>query len=172
MNAGAVAGSKLFKDDLDRLFALELVAAEVARGTIECHAFCLLDTHYHMLCSTRSDEVLSVAMQQINRRYAVRFNQKHDRRGRLFSGPFHSEPILSERHMLEVIRYTALNPEPQIERAERHEWSSYPGLIGARKPYGFVDSAPILDAVGGGEGAVARIVELVKDGRARRRQAN
>src|SRR5438445_625726 len=124
----AVAGSDLFIDPLDYLFALELVSEAVDRGGFDCNALCFVDTHYHLLVSTARDELLSTRMQRINRRCAIRCNRKYGRRGHVFDGPFESEPVVSDRHLMELTRYLALQTEPGIA-AEAHLWSSYPGLV-------------------------------------------
>ena len=90
----AVAGSDLFIDPLDYLFALELVSEAVDRGGFDCNALCFVDTHYHLVVSTARDELLSTRMQRLNRRYAIRCNRKYGRRGHVFDGPFESEVVV------------------------------------------------------------------------------
>ena len=75
---------------------------------------------------------------------------------------------MSNRHLIELIRYFALNPEQvAFGRAESYPWASYPALIGVVEPLAFVDPCPLFDAVGGTENARRLIASLVADGRLR-----
>jgi putative transposase len=161
----AVEGSWLFHADDDYRFRLAQVAAEVERRSIRPHAFCLMGNHEHWLLSVDEDDVLAKTMQRVNRRYAGTFNHKYGRRGRLYWRPYDSTPVLSNRYLIELIQYFALNPErDDFGRAETYRWSSYAALIGLVQPLWFIDQRPLLDAIGGGPDARRRIIRLV-DGR-------
>jgi putative transposase len=161
----AVANSWLFLERSDYESRLSIFADAVEDGWMRCHAFCLMGNHDHLLV-TVAENRLALLMQRMNRRYAGTFNQEHGRDGRLYRAPYRSVLVVSEGHTLEVVRYIALNPE-QVggPAAEEYEWSSYPGLVGLRRPFGFVDPTPLLDAVGGGQRARGRIARFVADGR-------
>jgi len=161
----AVANAPLFTDERDYFSRLGLLEAAVREGRVRCHAVCLLGTHEHLLLSVEEGK-LAAAMQRLNRNYAGIFNVRHGRRGRVYWAPYGSKLVESEQYLLELIRYVALNPEWATQvRAEQYLWSSYADLLGLRRAMPFVDPAPLLDAVGGGEGARARIAQLVADGR-------
>jgi len=167
----AVENSWLFHDSGDYGVRLSQLAEEVRRSAMRVHAYCLMGNHEHLLLSV-DDDRLATVMQRLNRRYAGRFNHRYGRRGRLYWGPYDSSPVLSNRYLVELIRYLALNPErDNFGRAETYRWSSYAGLIGIMKPLWFVDQRPLLDAVGGGPDARRRIARLVDEGRLRRRGA-
>jgi len=165
----AVANSWLFIEDADYVTRLSLLAQAVADGWMRCHAFCLMGNHEHLLISVEENR-LAALMQRLNRSYAGTFNSAHHRRGRVYRAPYNAEPVISERHLLELIRYLALNPE-QVDfgRAESYRWSSYPALVGVVQPLSFVDPTPLYDVVGGEENGRPAIVELVADGRLRKR---
>jgi len=165
----AVANSWLFLDDADYLTRLSLVAQAVADGWMRCHAFCLMGNHEHLLISVDAGR-LAKLMQRLNRSYAGKFNTAYHRRGRVYREPYNSKQVVSERHLLELIRYLALNPElVNLGRAESYRWSSYPALVGVVRPLSFVDPTPLYDVVGGGEHARRAIANLVADGRLRKR---
>ena len=124
----------------------ELVSAELVR----CHAFCFMPTHYHLLCEFGD---VSRAIHRLNRRYAVAFNARHKRRGHVFDSPFARKPIESERQARNAFAYVALNPDDP----ESWPYSSYPGTVGLREPFSFVDSRPLVDAFG----SIAAFRELV-----------
>jgi putative transposase len=161
----AVANSWLFLEDTDYITRLSLLTQAVADGSMRCHAFCLMGNHEHLLITVEENR-LAALMQRMNRSYAGTFNSAHHRRGRVYRAPYFAEPVVSEPHLIELIRYLALNPE-QVDfgRAESYRWSSYPALVGVVQPLSFIDPTPLYDVVGGGENARRAIVNLVADGR-------
>ena len=75
---------------------------------------------------------------------ATRYNKRYHRRGHVFDSPFSRVEIETEAHLTHLARYIALNPK----NPETWSFSSYPGLIGLRDPFSFVDPSPILEAFG------------------------
>ena len=100
-----------------------------------------MPTHYHVF-GTFTD--VSAAIHKLNRRYATRFNKRYGRRGHVFDSPFSRLELETEAHLIELPRYIALNPK----NYETWPYSSYPGLIGTRERFSFVDPAPILETFG------------------------
>ena len=167
----AVADTWLFYEDADYEFRLAQLAGAVREGRMRLHMYCLMGNHEHLLISTGAEQ-LSRLMFELNRGYAVHFNRVHIRRGRLYGRRFEAKSVASERYLLVLVSYLALNPErASFERAETYRWSSYPALIGRRESDWFIDQAPLLDAVGGGESARRLLALHVDDGRLRRRAA-
>src|SRR6266567_1264929 len=124
----AVANSWMFLEESDYQARLSILIEAVEDGWMRWHAFCLMGNHEHLLISVEDDR-LAKLMQRVNRSYAGTFNQLHRRRGRLYAAPYNAVPVISERHLLELIRYIALNPEVVgFGRAEGYRWSSYPAL--------------------------------------------
>jgi len=74
-----------------------------------CHAYCLMDNHYHLLIET-PDGNLSLGMRQLNGVYTQLFNKRHQRTGHLFQGRYKSILIQKDSYLLEVCRYVVLNP--------------------------------------------------------------
>ncbi len=164
VGAHAIAGAPLFADEADFLFRIAQVSESVKKGETRCHAFCLMGTHEHFLLSFEEDRIADV-MQQLNRTYAAAFNKRHGRKGHVYDRRYFSSLIRSDAQLLENFRYIALNPEHhRVQRAEDWPWSSYPGLIGLRPQFSFVDSAPITAAFGTGERAAQRARAFVEDG--------
>ena len=106
----AVANSWLFLEDTDYIRRLSLLTQAVVDGSMRCHAFCLMGNHEHLLITVEENR-LAALMQRLNRSYAGTFNSAHHRRGRVYRAPYFAEPVVSERHLIELIRYLALNPE-------------------------------------------------------------
>lgn len=121
----------IFFDDDDRNFFLDLVGEAVVRFHWLLHEYTLMTNHYHLVIET-PETTLSRGMKWVNQRYAQRINRKYKRSGHLFQGRFGSQLVEKESHMLEVLRYTVLNPvrAGMVERPEDYRWSSYRAKIG------------------------------------------
>jgi putative transposase len=78
INHGAI-----FLDDVDRKGFLSLLGKVVLENERQCHAYCLMTNHYHLIVET-TRESLSRGMRSLNGGYARRFNERHDRDGHLF----------------------------------------------------------------------------------------
>jgi putative transposase len=104
-----VAGAPIYLTDADRRLFLELLADVVTRFGWLCHAFCLMDTHYHLVVETTLTR-LSAGVHRLNGLYAMRFNAVHDRRGHLFGDRFWASLVDSEKHLEAACRYVLANP--------------------------------------------------------------
>ena len=70
------ARRKIFKDDIDKDNLLETLSNVVTRFNWLCHAYCLMDNHYHLLIET-PDANLSKGMRQLNGVYTQSYNRRH-----------------------------------------------------------------------------------------------
>lgn len=124
-------GAAVFRDDEDRAQFLQVLHEVVARFGWVCHAYCLMNNHYHLLIET-PDGNLARGMRQLNGVYTQRFNRRHDCGGNLFQGRY--KAILVERngYLLELCRYVVLNPLrlKAAKNLDRYRWSSYPATAG------------------------------------------
>ena len=125
----------VFKDDQDRINFLNTLQHVNKRYNWICHAYCLMDNHYHLLIET-PDGNLSLGMRQLNGVYTQLFNKRHQRTGHLFQGRYKSILIQKDSHLLEVCRYVVLNPvrARMVERPEAWKWSSYRATAGRETP--------------------------------------
>jgi len=80
----------IFREGQDRKMFLDTLAGVTLRYNWLCHAYCLMDNHYHLLIDT-PDGNLSIGMRQLNGIYTQIFNKRHSRVGHLFQGRF-NEP--------------------------------------------------------------------------------
>ena len=127
---------QIFKDDKDREIFLITLHNVTLRYNWLCHAYCLMDNHYHLLIET-PDGNLSLGMRQLNGVFTQRFNNRHKRAGHLFQGRFKGILIQKESHLLEVCRYVVLNPLRAriVENLAQWKWSSYLATAGREKPH-------------------------------------
>ena len=77
----------IFRDDRDRELFLKTLAQVVERFHWICHAYCLMNNHYHLVIET-PDGNLSMGMRHLNGVYTQNFNKKHGRVGHVFQGRF------------------------------------------------------------------------------------
>lgn len=135
VTARGVARQAIFRDDQDRRRFLKLFDEVVARFDWSCHAFVLMTTHYHLLVRTPNPD-LARGMQRLNACYAQHFNRRHGETGHRFERRYHSVPIGSDAHALELVRYLALNPvrAGASQDAASWPWSSYAAIIRGRRP--------------------------------------
>jgi|tagenome__1003787_1003787.scaffolds.fasta_scaffold20364535_1 putative transposase len=172
VNAKAVAGCKLFRDEDDCSMFLRLLERELARSSWSCIAYSLMGTHYHLLVRIEKG-TLSSGFQHLNADYARRFNQKYGRRGALWQRRFHDVLIESDAHLLEVVRYIALNAPraAMCGRAEDHVWCGYGASIGAYPPDPLVDEQALLRLFGTGPKRTReRLRTFVEEGDPRKRR--
>ena len=96
-----------------------------------CHAYCLMDNHYHLLIETPQPN-LSLSMRQLNGRYTQTYNRRHARVGHLFQGRFTAILVEKEAHLLELCRYVVLNPirAKLVPHPRQWAWSSYRATVG------------------------------------------
>jgi REP-associated tyrosine transposase len=155
----AVGGQEIFATDLDRSLFLGLVSAQVRAREWNCHAFCVMSTHYHLLLQAPRGD-LSDGMAAIGGGYAKMFNRANDRYGPVFQGRFRSVPVVEHAHILELARYIALNPVRAgiVDRPELWRWSSYGWLMGGAWLFESLRCDWLVDLFGGPE-PLRRFVE-------------
>lgn len=121
----------VFKDDQDRENFLITLQKVNKRYNWICHAYCLMDNHYHLLIET-PDGNLSIGMRQLNGVYTQLFNKRRRRAGHLFQGRYYAILVQKDTHLLEVCRYVVLNPVRGHvkKRPEEWKWSSYRATAG------------------------------------------
>jgi len=72
-------------DDADRELFLGCLEDVITRCGWICHAYCLMEKHYHLLIETPEGN-LSRGMRQVNGVFTQRVNRCHGRVGHLFQG--------------------------------------------------------------------------------------
>ncbi len=125
------ARNDIFLSDNDRQAFLATLNWVVARFGWICHAYCLMDNHFHLLIETPQAN-LSAGMRQLNGVYTQRFNHRHQRVGHLFQGRFKAILIEKDSYLLELCRYIVLNPirARMTASADQYLWSSYLATLG------------------------------------------
>lgn len=125
----------IFRSDEDRKIFLNILSDVNKKYNWLCHAYCLMNNHYHSVIET-PDGNLSQGMRQLNGVYTQTFNKRHKRVGHIFQGRYKAILIDRESYLLEVCRYVVLNPVRAMSAKDPGEWkwSSYRGTAGLEKP--------------------------------------
>jgi putative transposase len=130
------ARNKIFSDDQDREIFLSVLGSVVIRYNWLCHAFCLMDNHYHLMIET-PDANLSIGMRQMNGMYTQKYNRRHNRPGHIFQGRFKAILVQKDSYLSELCRYVVLNPvrAKLVKEPGAWKWSSYQPTAGlVKKP--------------------------------------
>ena len=99
----------IYLSDADRQYWLELLGQVCTRYNWLCHAYCLMDNHFHIVVET-IDGNLSAGMRHLNGVYTQWHNRSHNRVGHVFQGRFKAIIVQREAYLLELARYVVLNP--------------------------------------------------------------
>ncbi len=150
-------GKAVFRDDQDRGRFLDVLHHVNRRYRWICHAYCLMSDHYHLLIET-PDGNLALGMRQLNGVYTQLFNRRHERTGHLFQGRYKAVLIQKETHLLEVCRYTVLNPvrARACRKPEEYRWSSYVATSGKAQPHPCLTTQWVLGQFGRNRGSAQK----------------
>ncbi len=129
------AGSRIFKKDTDRQSFLDLLGFVIERFNWLCHAYCLMDNHYHILIETPEGN-LSRGMRQLNGIYTQKYNTKYHITGHLFQGRYKAIIVDKDSYLLELCRYIILNPvrAGMVYDPKEWKWSSYSQMFDPHPP--------------------------------------
>ncbi|MEP6893823.1 MAG: transposase [Gaiellaceae bacterium] len=117
-------GVSFFIDNDDREFFVALLERTERRLRWRVHAYCLMNTHYHVVVETPAGTI-SAGMQRLNSIYVKAFNERWGRFGTLVASRFGSRLIENEEYLAEACRYVFLNPVKAnlSDRASDWPWS-------------------------------------------------
>ena len=135
----------IYENDADREMFLAVLSEVCGAFNWVCHAYCLMDNHYHLLIET-PDANLSKGMRQLNGVYTQKFNRSHHRVGHVFQGRYKAILIEKDSYLLELARYIVLNPvrAGMVRSAKDWPWSSYRATTGQIKSHSFLEVDGVL----------------------------
>jgi putative transposase len=130
------AKSSIFPEEEDRMAFLDVLCRVNERYHWLCHAYCLMNNHYHLMIETPEGN-LSSGMRQLNGVYTQYFNRRRQSVGHLFQGRYKAILVQKESHFLEVSRYVVLNPVRAhlVRDPAEWKWSSYRSMLGLDQPH-------------------------------------
>lgn len=156
----------IYDDDKDREKWLTILGHVCERFNWRCHAYCLMDNHYHFVVET-AGENLSKGMRQLNGVYTQYFNRQYNRVGHVFQGRFKSILVERETYLLELSRYVILNPvrARMVNKVDDWEWSSYLAMQAKVKKPLWLETDWILGQFSHNRAkAIALYIDFVREG--------
>jgi len=157
MNRG-LARQPVFRTGADRQAFLAGVAEAHTLWGIEVYAYCLMDTHYHLVLRTPEANLPRV-MRHLDGLYTQRFNRAHRRDGPLFRGRYRALCLDAEAYLGAVVRYVHRNPvEAKLVRdPAAFRWSSHRTYLQPRPRPPWLRVEPLRGALGAGRGVDAYV---------------
>ncbi|HRQ56495.1 MAG TPA: transposase [Azoarcus taiwanensis] len=156
----------IFMDDEDRAIFLETLGEVVLRFNWQCHAYCLMDNHYHLMVGT-PDGNLSKGMRHLNGVFTQATNRRHQRSGHVFQGRYKAILVDGDNYLLELARYIVLNPvrARMVASAADYPWSSYRATVGLADLPSWLMVDALLSVYGSSRReALAAFIRFVSDG--------
>jgi len=148
MNRGA-GRRVVFPSDLHRRLFLDLLGDIADIFGVQCHAYCLMGNHYHLLmCTPRAN--LGRAMRHLDGVYTQRHNRCSGTDGPLFRGRYKAILVDEDNYLLQVCRYIHRNPlEAGIVKDLRdYPWSSHQSYLGFGTVPAWLERYTILSLFG------------------------
>ena len=139
------ARGRIVHDDTDRKHFFRFLEHVVRRFSWLCHAYCLMDNHYHLVIETLLPNLPS-GMRQLNGLYAQWFNRRYERCGHVFQSRYRSILVERETYLLALCRYVVVNPVRAsiCSDVEEWPWSSYAATAGLAQPPPFLSTDWLL----------------------------
>lgn len=160
------AKADIFLDDDDRVVWLKLFDEVCMRFHWICHAYCMMDNHYHVVIETVEGN-LSKGMRQLNGVYTQKFNRRHDRVGHVYQGRYKAILVEKDSYLLELSRYVVLNPvrAGMQSDVENWPWSSYLATVNKATPIKSLQADWLLGQFGRNRNrAIIQYANFVREG--------
>ncbi|MEO7953256.1 MAG: transposase [Polaromonas sp.] len=124
----------IFKGIADYQYMLKLLEDNAAKFDVAVHAYVLMENHFHLLATPRTDKGLPQMMQAVGRSYVRYFNDLQGRSGTLWEGRYRSTIIQGDMYVLPCMAYMDMNPVRAgvVVGAGDFPWSSYGHYAGLR----------------------------------------
>jgi putative transposase len=144
------ACASIYADDADRESFLALLTQVVQRYDWLCHAYYLMENHYHLLIETPEGN-LSHGMRQVHGLSTQDDNRRHDQVGHVFQGRYKAIVVERDSYLLVLCRYIVLNPirAGMARTAQEYRWSSYRATAGLCEGVALLCTDWILAQCGG-----------------------
>ncbi len=152
----------LFVQDDDYLIMLDLLRESAEKFSISYYALSLLPNQILMLMRPE-EENLAQATRWIFSRYSAGFNQRYQRRGHLFGGPYRQSVCLDDTYLLAASVYIHTSPvcAGLVNSPNSYKWSSSPLYCSARPKKSFVDPGPVLQVIDSDQSAARKKYGLI-----------
>ena len=125
---------KIFRNDFDRADLIKRLGRLLSETRTECFAWALIPNHAHFLLRTGLLSIAAV-MRRMLTGYAVSFNNRYRRHGKLFQSRYKSILCQEDLYLKELVRYIHLNPlraglADDLKALDRYPWCGHSVLMG------------------------------------------
>jgi len=126
MNRG-YDGNDIFAGNKHKSHFLEYLEDSAKRMKIRIFAYCIMDTHYHLVLENSSGR-MSDCLKQVNGQYGMYYRKMEGGKGYVFQSRFKSTIIEDDNYLIKSIEYLLQNPVRAgiVQHAEHYTWSSIP----------------------------------------------
>lgn len=137
-----------FAGDEDRRRLLALLREAAREHRVRCLGWCLMGNHYHLVLLD-PEGALSAAMHRVHSAFARHRRLALGTPGPVLRSRFGSKFVVSDEHLLTVVRYVARNPVHHGAASDpaAWRWSSHAAVLRG-EPDGLVDHAALLGRFG------------------------
>ena len=117
----------IFDEDVEKKTYLKYLKEKIKDKDLQMISYCIMSNHAHFLIYTDDVIQISKLMSQVNTKYAIYYNQKHNRCGFVFRSRYKAEEIISYHHFLSCINYIHNNPvkAQMCKTPGEYKYSSY-----------------------------------------------
>lgn len=121
----------IFDKEQDKRKYRKLIFLYNKKFKVEIIAYCIMGNHVHLLIESNKVENMSKFMHQINMEYALYYNKNRNRVGYVFRSRYKSEPINTEKYLINCIHYIHNNPIKAhiCKEKSKYLYSSYNSKI-------------------------------------------
>lgn len=127
INRGSRKGV-VFHQTVDRIDFLELLADANEREPVKLLAFCLMDTHFHLILRPDTQDAISAYMQWLMNAHIRQYRRRYSGRGEghIYQGRYRNIPLPGADDLFRVARYVEGNARAAriVARAEEWPWCS------------------------------------------------
>ncbi|WMJ80812.1 transposase [Clostridium sp. MB40-C1] len=131
----SISDFNLFKNNIDKNKYLQLIKKYKQIHMFKLYAFCLMDTHVHLLIDSNGADI-STFMHKINQCYAQYYNKKYKRNGHVFGDRFKSKIATTDVSVMCISAYIHNNPKDirgYQNFVKNYNYSSFGIYLGKKK---------------------------------------
>ena len=101
---------KIFYEHTDYIWFLERMTHFKTKHYIDITCYCLMPNHFHLIARQDKKDGLLKFISYLQASYSKHFNSKWNKKGQLFEGRYHPEPITTQGQLINTIKYIINNP--------------------------------------------------------------
>lgn len=104
-----------FREQVDKKSTAEVFSLVRGETLVNIGAYCLMPNHFHLLMQEKHSGGISSFLKKLTTSYAMYFNKRYQRTGRLFENTFKSSHVDEDRYLKYLFAYIHLNPVKLLE---------------------------------------------------------